>query len=125
MTLAKAIENFDAERINKISLERKIEWISQLDKKIHTEILAPRGDEDFKGYTVETTFTTELKAPDSYGEIYNLYLNTKMDYMNGEIGRFNNSAMLFNRMYKEMHDAINRATPVSRKTKIKAGDILV
>ena len=49
MTLAKAIENFDAERINKVSLERKIEWISQLDRKIHTEILAPRGEKYFDG----------------------------------------------------------------------------
>ena len=125
MTLAKAIENFDAERINKVSLERKIEWISQLDKKIHTEILSDRGDAVFGGYTVDTPFTTELKAHSSYEEIYNLYLNMKMDYMNGEIGRFNNSAILFNRIFKEMHDAFNRETPVSRKTRIKAGDILV
>lgn len=125
MTLAKAIENFDAERINKVSLERKIEWISQLDRKIHTEILAPRGEKYFDGYSVETSLETELKAPDSHGEIYTLYLNMKMDYMNGEIGRFNNSTMLFNRMFKEMHDAINRATPVTQKTKIKVGDILV
>lgn len=125
MTLAKAIENFDLERINKVSLERKIEWISQLDRKICTEILAPRGDDGFEGYTTETPFTVELKAHDSYGEIYSLYLNMNMDYMNGEIGRFNNSAILFNRMYKEMHDAFNRSTPITRKTKIKAGDILV
>ena len=125
MTLAKAIENFDSERINKLSLERKVEWISQLDRKIHTDILSARGEGSFDGYNIETPFTTELKAPDSYGEIYILYLNMKLDYMNGEIGRFNNSAMLFNRMYKEMHDSINRSIPVFRKTKIKAGDILV
>lgn len=125
MTLAKAIENFDSERVNKISLERKIEWISQLDSKIFSEILSTRGAEDFEWYTVSTPFTTTLRAPDSYSEIYTLYLNMKMDYMNGEIGRFNNSAMLFNRAYKEMHDAINRAMPVSKNTKIKAGDILV
>ena len=125
MTLAKAIENFDSERVNKISLERKIEWISQLDRKIFTEILSDRGDDAFDGYTVETPLTIVLKAPDSYGEIYTLYLNMKLDYMNGEIGRFNNSTILFNRMFKEMHDAINRAIPVLHKNKIKAGDILV
>lgn len=125
MTLAKALENFDAERINKVSLERKIQWISQLDHKIHSEILAVRGDGAFEGYSVNTPHTTELKAPDDYGEIYTLYLNMKLDYMNGETGRFNNSAMLFNRMYKEMHDSINRRVAVPRKTKIKAGDIIV
>lgn len=125
MTLAKAIENFDSERVNKISLERKIEWISQLDRKIFAEILSSRGEASFDGYTAETPLSAVLKAPESYGEIYTLYLNMKLDYINGEIGRFNNSAVLFNRMFKEMHDAVNRVNPVHHKTKIKAGDILV
>lgn len=125
MTLGKAIENFDAERVNKLSLERKIEWISQLDNKIFSEIMQDRGADAFGGYTVNTPFTVTLMAPDRYSEIYTLYLNMKLDYMNGEIGRFNNSTVLFNRLFKEMHDAINRACPVLRKTKIKAGDILV
>lgn len=125
MTLAKAIENFDSERINKVSLERKIEWISQLDHKISVEIFADRGGEAFAGYSVETPSNKELIAPDSFSEIYTIYMGMKMDYMNSEIGRFNNSAILFNRMYKELHDAINRELPVSKKTKIKAGDILV
>jgi hypothetical protein len=46
----------------------------------------------------------------------------KLDYMNGEIGRYNNSAMLFNRMYKEMHDFINRQEKIPVNTDLKAGD---
>lgn len=125
MTLLKAMETFDRERSNALSIETKVDWLSQLDMKIFSEILADRGGEDFGGYSLDTPFDKTLKAPDEYGEIYTLYLNMKLDYMNGEITRFNNSAMLFNRMFKELHDFINRKTPVSKKTSIKAGGIYV
>mgnify|MGYP006923250149 CR=1 FL=1 len=125
MTLSDVIENFDSERSNNVSILTKKRWISQLDLKIWGEILKPRGDKEYIGYGKEIPLDAVVKAPEEYAEIYTLYMNMKLDYMNGEIGRYNNSVMLFNRMFKEMHDAINRATPVSQKTKIKAGDILV
>ena len=125
MTLMKAVENFDSERVNNVSIERKITWLSQLDYKISSEILEPRGEEKFNGYTETTPLSQDLKAPEEFGEIYSLYMNMKLDYMNGEIARFNNSVLLFNRMYKEMNDFINRKKPIVAKTEIKAGDLLV
>lgn len=125
MTLAKAIENFDSQRANSVSLEQKVEWISQLDYKISAEITEPRGGESFKGYSELTSLDTVLKAPDEYGEIYTVYMNMKLDYMNGEIARFNNSAMLFNRIYKELNDFANRVQAVIKKVTIKAGDLYV
>lgn len=125
MTLAKAIENFDFQRSNSVTLERKIEWLSQLDYKISSEINQLRGGKAFKGYTELTSLGTELEAPDEYSEIYTTYMNMKLDYMNGEIARFNNSAMLFNRMYKEMSDFVNRKQAVIKKTSIKAGGLYV
>ena len=80
------------------------------------------GEESFSGYSSLTPCETVLKAPEEYSEIYSLYLNMKLDYMNGEIGRYNNSAMLFNRMYKEMHDFINRQEKIPVNTDLKAGD---
>lgn len=108
MTVADVIERFDSERPNNVSILTKKRWISQLDFKIWGEILRPRGDKEYIGYGEGIPLDAAVKAPDEYAEIYTLYLNMKLDYMNGEIGRYNNSAMLFNRMYKEMHDFINR-----------------
>ena len=125
MTLAKAIEKFDFQRSNSVTLERKIEWLLQLDYKISSEINQPRGGGEFKGYTELTPLDTELQAPDEYGEIYTLYINMKLDYMNGEIARFNNSAMLFNRMYKEMCDFVNRKQAVLKRISVKAGGLFV
>ena len=41
------------------------------------------------------------------------------------VSRYNNSAAVFNRLYKEMGDAINRKTKVIKNTRIKAGDFYV
>ncbi len=125
MTLINAIEDFDRSRANSVELVQKIRWISELDSKINDEYLLNRGGTEFTPYTLETSGEIELKAPESFSEIYALYLNMKLDYFNGEITRFNNSASLFNRLYKEMGDSINRHTPVSVKTKIKAGELYV
>ncbi len=122
MTLADIIENFDSERTNNVSILTKKRWISQLDLKIWGEILKPRGDKEIYGYGKEIPLDAIVKAPDEYAEIYTLYLNMKLDYMNGEIGRYNNSAMLFNRMYKEMHDFINRQEKNPVNTALKVGD---
>ena len=125
MTLQKAVEIFDTERSNSVDIAKKTRWISQLDYKISSEITVPRGDETFRGYDVSTPLTTVLKAPDEFGEIYSLYLNMKLDYMNGEIARFNNSALLFNNMYRDLNNYMNRKQAVLKQTEIKAGDIYV
>lgn len=122
MTLAEVIENFDNERTNNVSIITKKRWISQLDLKIWGEILKPRGDKEYIGYGKEVPLDAEIKAPEEYAEIYTLYMNMKLDYMNGEIGRSNNSAMLFNRMYKEMHDYINRSEKIPENADLKVGD---
>lgn len=125
MTLEKAIELFDSERSNGVDIDKKIRWVSQLDYKITAELTIPRGDALFEGYDISTPLNTVLKAPDEFGEIYGLYLNMKLDYMNGEIARFNNSALLFNNMYRDMSNFINRKKAVLKKTKMKAGDLIV
>ncbi len=122
MTLAEVIENFDNERANSVSLITKKRWISQLDLKIWGEILKPRGDGEYVGYGKKIPLDAQVKAPEEYAEIYTLYMNMKLDYMNGEIARSNNSAILFNRMYKEMHDFINRSEKIPVNADLKVGD---
>ncbi len=125
MTLYDAVELFDGEHPNKAPFSLKIQWISQLDYKVYAEILAPRGYAEFEGYTLETPQNKELLVPDSFGEIYGYYLKMSLDLHNSEIDRFNNSAMLFNRTYKELFDYINRKERVTKQTRITAGDLLV
>lgn len=125
MTLEKALELFDSERTNGVDIAKKIRWISQLDYKISSELTEPRGDVPFYGYEESTPLGTVLKAPDEFGEIYGLYLNMKLDYMNGEIARFNNSALVFNNMYRDLSNYLNRKKAVDKKVGIKAGELYV
>ena len=125
MTLRDAIEIFDSERSNSVDVAKKIRWLSQLDYKINSEITVPRGDVAFKGYDISTPLDTVLKAPDVFSEIYSTYLNMKLDCMNGEIARFNNSALLFNNTYRDLNNYVNRNQAVLRQAEIKAGDIYV
>ncbi len=122
LTLIQAIEKFNAERGNALSLKSEIEFISELDYKISSEYLETRGGETFEGYDLTTPYSTVLKAPAEYSEIYFTYLNMKLDYINGEIVRYNNSAVLFNRLFKEMGDSINRKKKVVKNCEIKAGN---
>lgn len=125
MTIAQAIQRFDNQRVNGTSFELKVQWLSQLDYKIWAEILEPRGTERFEGYTLETPQNKELFAPDTYGELYIYWLNMMLDYVNAEISRFNNSNLMFNRLYKEYCDYVNRTTPIPQNNTIKAGDLIV
>ncbi len=125
MTLNDAVELFDREHPNNAPFNLKIQWLSQLDYKVYAEILTPRGHGDFRGYTPETPQDTVLAVPDSFGELYVYYLKMSLDLHNSEIDRFNNSAMLFNRTYKELFDYINRNERVAKKTSITAGDLIV
>ncbi len=125
MTLQKAIESFDSHRANTVTLEEKINWISELDGKLFSQLLRDRVGGTFEGYNAHTPLQTEILAPDEYSEIYVYYLSMKLDFKNGEIGRYNNSAVAYNRCFSQMANLINRENAVIKKTKIKAGDLYV
>ena len=84
MTVSKALSLFDEERKNSISEALKINWLSQLDMKIFCELLKPRTDGSFSGYTESTPKSTKLLAPEEYAEIYTAYLIMQSDLLNGE-----------------------------------------
>ena len=125
MTVEKAIEIFDSERKNSVPLAQKLQWLSQVEYKISKEILEIRGGKPFEGYSDNTDVETVLLCPPEYCEIYGLYLNMKLDYMNGEIQRYNNSAALFNLIFKELADYVNRNQKVSHSSEIKVGGLYV
>ena len=73
-------------------------WLSALDGSVKCEIIdTHEGGEDviFSGYGEETPLTTELLIPAPYDEAYIHYLEMKIDYANGEYGKYNNSMSMF------------------------------
>ncbi len=109
MTVSEVLENYNEENLNDISEKLKKLWISELDKKIVSELT--KNYEGFKSgfYTLEKDDSFILNAPTEYDEIYSIYLKMKSDYYLGETERYNNSAKIYNRLYYELGNFISRS----------------
>ena len=103
MTIAEVISKVDALKPNTYTPEDKIDWLSNLDARVKSQIIdAHEGSEDivFNGYDSLTDHDTNLLVPAPYDEMYLRWLEAMIDYHNSEDGRYNNSIMLFNNAYE-------------------------
>ena len=121
MTIMEAINRIDAIKPNSYAQLEKIRWLSTLDGNIKTNIVdTHEGNEKvaFDGYTEETNLTTELLVPAPYDEIYLYWLESKIDYWNGEMGKYNNAISMYNTVYAEFERYYNRThMPKGKKFK--------
>ncbi|MBQ5883984.1 MAG: hypothetical protein IIW72_05585 [Clostridia bacterium] len=119
MTALKALEIFNNETENDISDEIKKQWLSELDRKIASEINNGRKGLSKTYFLPEDALTKSLSGIDEFAEIYISYLRMKMNYMLGEIERYNNSAAIFNRLYYELSSFVSRNYQYEIKNSIK------
>lgn len=111
MTISEAITNLDELKHNVYRQPDKIKWLSRLDQKIRTEIIDTHEDAPssaFEGYDESTDLNTELLVPAPYDDVYLRYMETQIDYLNGEYGRYNNSMTMFNAAYSNYERYYNR-----------------
>lgn len=111
MTIFDAINRIDAIKPNRYTQLEKIRALSTLDGIIKNSIIdTHEGSEDvvFGGYTEETNLTTELLVPAPYDVIYLYWLESTIDYWNGETKKYNNSIELYNTAYSEFEKYYNR-----------------
>lgn len=120
MTILEAINLTDSLKHNAYESHYKVSWLSQLDWKVFNEIIKTHEGYDgaeFIPYDDETVLeTAELLIAEPYcGDIYNYYLQMMIDRENGEIGKYNQSAMLFNAAFQDYANWYNRThMPVTR-----------
>lgn len=121
MTIIEAINRIDAVNPNNYTQPEKVAWLSTLDGVIKKEIVdTHEGSEavTFSGYNDETPLDTELIVPAPYDEVYLFWLQSKIDYWNGDMGKYNNSIMMYNQAYENFEKAYNREhKPISKKLK--------
>jgi hypothetical protein len=111
MTILEAINRTDRIKPNTYSQPEKVRWLSTLDGVVKNEIIdTHEGGEDvkFEGYNDETLLTTELLIPAPYDEVYIRYLEMKIDYANGEFGKYNNSTVAYNTAFSAFEKYYNR-----------------
>lgn len=114
MTIMEALHRIDTIKPNSFSQTEKIKWLSTLDGIINTEIMGADVGA-FKGYTADTALTTPLIVPAPYDDIYLYWLETNIDYWNGEIGKYNNSVTMYNEAYSTFAKYYNRTNMPKKK----------
>lgn len=102
MTILEAVHRIDAVKPNSYTQSEKIKWLSSLDGIIKKEIIDTyEGGENikFEGYGDKTDLNTTLLVSAPYDDVYIRWLEARIDYANGEFGKYNNSAAAFNTAY--------------------------
>lgn len=111
MTLIEAITRIDTLKPNTYTQQEKIKWLSMLDGIIKYEIIDTHEGADevsFVGYDENTNLATELLVPAPYDDIYIRWLETRIDYTNGEYARYNNALQAYNDVYSDFCKYYNR-----------------
>lgn len=101
MTIQEAIERVDRIKANKYNDQTKIDWLNDIDKIVFKEVILkhekPKVTE-FNGYTADD-MTAELLIDDSYAQVYDHWLESRIDYYNDELNKYNNSVAMYNNAY--------------------------
>lgn len=125
MTVNDAISYVDEIRPNHYPDGMKVKWLSTVEGIIYNEILKTHklneGEEviEFEGYTEDTNMDTELLVKEPYVDVYTNYLLSMIDYSNGEVNRYVNSAAMFNQNFKDFANYWNRThVPIKRPLKV-------
>ena len=112
MKIIEAIQAVDTLKPNTYSELEKIQWLSKLDSTIKTEIIdTHEGADDitFNGYDENTSLETELLVKAPYDDIYVSWLESRIDYANGEYAKYNNSTTVFNIAYTSFERYYNKS----------------
>lgn len=109
MTISAAIAACDRMRPNTFAYGEKEAWLRELEARIREEIV--RTHEGAEAFLAGRAKEGEdaLLAPSPHESLYLFYLLARIDLMNGETARYNESAALFNAQYDAFSAAYNRA----------------
>ncbi|MBQ6864142.1 MAG: hypothetical protein IJO14_07890 [Clostridia bacterium] len=97
MTIRMAISRFDTLYPNEIPYERKIEWLSELDGRVHEEIIALHEGAPptaFTGYIMATPGNTELLVPFPFDKLYIEYMHAMLELVRSNAAQYNNCMQL-------------------------------
>ena len=100
MTIKQALELAEELRPNELSADLKLHWLSQLDGELQTNLFDRfEGSPDPIGpYDAQTDPDTVLLVDWPYDDIYVRFLVMCIDLANGDLDRYNNDAVYFNRI---------------------------
>lgn len=119
MTILEAINKIDDLKPNTYTQHEKVAWLNTVESMIKRHIIDTHEDSDeieFDGYDEDTDVDTEMIAYAPYDELYIYWLESMIDYTNGEYIKYNNSVTRFNDMQTAFANDYNRNhMPVGHK----------
>ena len=122
MKIIEAINRLDSIRPNTYTFEEKLSWLSTLDGRVFENIIKRHEDaaiDTFDGYNDQNDTERELLIPHPYDEAYIHWLCAKVDYFNGESGRYASSSAQFNAIYDDFSRYYNRThMPIGASIKV-------
>ena len=98
MTPNKVIETVDRLKPNSYSDEDKLSWINELDGMVQRLVIQ---SDEIKQYSYPEDLDKELLIPEPFENVYNYFLEAKIDYYNREYGNYNNSTLMFESQFTE------------------------
>jgi hypothetical protein len=98
LTPNKVIESVDNKKPNAYDEETKFAWINELDGMVKKLVFQ---EENPMPYVFPNDLDKELLIPYPFDNLYDLYLESMIDYYNKEYANYNNSAMMFESRFSE------------------------
>lgn len=111
MTIAQALERIDSLKRNTYHISDKVEWLSRMDMMVKRLIIDTHegaGETVFEGYNDRTDRDTELLVPAPFDEVYLLWLESQINYYNGEYEKYNASILMYQAAYAKYEDYYRR-----------------
>lgn len=111
MTIQDVLARVDELKQNKFSEEQKIRWLSNLELIAYEEVVRWHKDCEHmapKPYDPENDIDAELMIPDPWSDVYVQWLCAQIDYHNGDLQRYQNSARAYNSAFSAWADWFNR-----------------
>lgn len=97
MKLAKLIAQIHTLRPSQYDEVQLTDWVNEIEGQVMDEVYGKSmfDEHEFTPYDIAYDAEKELLIPDEHTDVYLHYLAAKIDYWNGEIDRYNNSASMF------------------------------
>lgn len=122
MNLYEAMGLLDHARpANQMGDEEKFQLLSELDGRVFEELISTHekgtSANAFEGYGPDTDPETQLLIPQPYTSVYLHYLESCLDYRQGEMERYNNSSAAFNLGFAQFANWYHRThMPIQKGT---------
>lgn len=124
MTIQQAMDRADAMKPNMMLAAVKIGFLSEIEGKIHEEIIMTHEhtaeEETLPVYDENTDRSTEMLVPAPYDMVYVYWLMAQIDHLNQEMDKYNNDRGLFEDAWGNFADYWNRKKmPIQRNREFR------